>query len=611
VSLDEYKRKRRFEETPEPPPKLEKKSRHRFVVQKHRATRLHYDFRLEMEGVLKSWAVPKGPSLDPADKRLAMQVEDHPVSYFDFEGTIPEGNYGAGTVMVWDVGTWEPLSPEPVKGKFVPGTDAEASAMLKKGDLKIRLHGKKLNGDFALIHMRSRRPGTKGTEWLLIKKQDDAVVKGYDVDQYDESAITGRSMADIAGDAGSKQWISSRPASRGAVKAPWLADAIAKFDKAKKTTTVDAESTGKSKAKKKEENKTLANSENGQQQTSRKSSSASSVVKNLSGAVKRTMPIAIHPMLATSIDDPFDDPQWLFEIKWDGYRAIVFIANDSVRLVSRNQNDLTAQFPELYDLAELVQAETAILDGEIAILDDHGRSSFSLMQQRTGIRSGGRRTGSRQDIPVLYYVFDLLYLDGYDLRRVSLEERKNLLTQIVHADGALRYSDHFPNGKALFDAAKEKGLEGILAKKRTSIYEERRTREWLKIKITQTVDCVVGGYTDPEGTRAYFGSIVLGLYNQKRELIHVGQAGTGFDQAMLKQVWQTLEKLETRRSPFPLGVEALRTVHWVKPELVAEIKFTEWTHETEEGGMKLRAPVFLRLREDKDPKECVLQQLNQ
>ena len=231
MTLAEYKRKRRFEETPEPPPKLEKKkkkSQRRFVVQKHRATRLHYDFRLEMEGVLKSWAVPKGPSLDPADKRLAMQVEDHPVSYFDFEGTIPEGNYGAGTVMVWDVGTWEPLSPEPVKGKFVPGTDPEAAAMLNQGDLKIRLHGKKLNGDFALIHMRSRRPGTKGTEWLLIKKQDDAVVKGYDIDKYDGSALTGRSMADIAGDRGSAKWTSSRPASRGRVKAPWLADAIAK-----------------------------------------------------------------------------------------------------------------------------------------------------------------------------------------------------------------------------------------------------------------------------------------------------------------------------------------------------------------------------------------------
>ena len=200
MPLEEYQRKRRFEETPEPPPKLEKKSKHRFVVQKHRATRLHYDFRLEMDGVLKSWAVPKGPSLDPADKRLAMQVEDHPVSYFDFEGIIPEGNYGAGTVMVWDVGTWEPLSPQPVNGNYVPGTDAEASEMLKKGDLKIRLHGKRLNGDFALIHMKSRRPGTKGTEWLLIKKQDEEAVPDYNIEEYDTSALSGKTMAQIAGD---------------------------------------------------------------------------------------------------------------------------------------------------------------------------------------------------------------------------------------------------------------------------------------------------------------------------------------------------------------------------------------------------------------------------
>ena len=612
MSLDEYKRKRRFEATPEPPPKLEKKSQHRFVVQKHRATRLHYDFRLEMEGVLKSWAVPKGPSLDPADKRLAMQVEDHPVSYFDFEGTIPEGNYGAGTVMVWDVGTWEPLSPEPVKGKFVPGTDAEASAMLKKGDFKIRLHGKKLNGDFALIHMRSRRPGTKGTEWLLIKKQDDAVVKGYDIDQYDESALTGRTMADIAGDQGAAQWTSSRPASRGAVKAPWLADAIAKFDK-KSKKNVSTEHTEKHKAKKNGQDKSVAGSAgpaSGTSARTTKSSSASSVssvVKDLEGAAKRPMPTAIHPMLATSVDDPFDDPEWLFEIKWDGYRAIAFIAQGKVRLVSRNQNDLTAQFSELQNIPDFVRAETAILDGEIAALDEQGRSSFSLIQQRTGIRQGGRRGLSRGDIPVLYYVFDLLYLDGYDLRRVSLEERKNLLARIANLTGSVRYSDHFSQGKALFDAARQKGLEGILAKRRSSVYEERRTREWLKIKITQALDCVVGGYTDPDGSRSYFGSIVLGLYDKKGELIHVGQAGTGFDQAMLKQVWQALKKLETKRSPFPRGVEALRTVHWVKPELVAEIKFSEWTHESAEGGMKLRAPVFLRLREDKDPKECLLQ----
>src|SRR6202166_461559 len=234
MALEEYKRKRRFEETPEPPPKLASKAGNRFVVQKHDATRLHYDFRLEMEGVLKSWAVPKGPSLDPADKRLAMQVEDHPVSYFDFEGTIPEGNYGAGTVMVWDVGTWEPLSPKPVNGKYVAGTEAEAIEMLKKGDLKFRLHGKKLKGDFALIHIRARRPGSKGTEWLLIKKQDESVVGGYDIEKYDRSVISKRTMAEIAGDAGSAEWTSSPPVSRGKVKAPWLAETLAKLDKKNK-----------------------------------------------------------------------------------------------------------------------------------------------------------------------------------------------------------------------------------------------------------------------------------------------------------------------------------------------------------------------------------------
>ncbi len=320
------------------------------------------------------------------------------------------------------------------------------------------------------------------------------------------------------------------------------------------------------------------------------------------------MPIAIHPMLATSVEKPFDDPEWLFEIKWDGYRAIAFITKGKVRLVSRNQNDLTAQYPELQNLAASIKAETAILDGEIAALDEDGRSSFSLMQQRTGIRERGRRTASRPDIPVLYFVFDLLYLDGYDLRRLPLERRKTILAEITDVSGNVRYSDHFPQGKALFDVAKRKGLEGILAKRRDSFYEERRTQAWLKIKITQTLDCVVGGYTDPEGSRAYFGSVVLGLYDKNGELIHVGQAGTGFDQAMLKQIWQQLKTRQTTRSPFPHGVEALREVHWVKPELVAEIKFSEWTHASAEGGMKLRAPVFLALRKDKDPKECVFQQ---
>jgi len=232
MALEEYKRKRRFEETPEPPPSLPKKAGNRFVVQKHDATRLHYDFRLEMEGVLKSWAVPKGPSLDPADKRLAMHVEDHPVSYFDFEGNIPENNYGAGTVIVWDVGTWQPLSPVAVDGKYKPGTEAEAAAMLAKGDLKFRLNGKRLKGDFALIKMKGRRPGSKGNEWLMIKKHDDQVVEGYDIEEFDQSVVSGRNLDEVAGDAGSREW-KSRPTGRGKLKAAWLADAVARLDQKK------------------------------------------------------------------------------------------------------------------------------------------------------------------------------------------------------------------------------------------------------------------------------------------------------------------------------------------------------------------------------------------
>jgi bifunctional non-homologous end joining protein LigD len=605
VSLEEYKRKRRFEETPEPPPELAKKSGHRYVVQKHAATRLHYDFRLEMEGVLKSWAVPKGPSLDPADKRLAMQVEDHPVSYFDFEGTIPEGNYGGGTVMVWDVGTWEPLSPVPVKGQFVPGTDAEAVDMLKKGDFKIRLHGKRIKGDFALIHIKGRRPGSKGTEWLLIKKHDDEEVDGYDIDKYDTSVLSKRTMKQIAGDTGSAEWTSSPPAARGKVKAPWLAETLAKLDKkkTKASTTEDAEGhRGKKKLKKLA---TADNAETAEKRLGKKGSSAvfaSSAVKNLSGAVARKMPATVHPMLATSDEKAFDNPDWLFEIKWDGYRAIAFIEDGKVRLVSRNQNDLTAQFSELQDLPKFLKAKTAILDGEIVALDESGRSSFSLIQQRTGIRKGGRRVAGRPDLPTLYYAFDLIYLDGYDLHRVTLEERKRALAGIISSSGTLRYSDHFDNGLDLFAAAKQQGLEGILAKVRSSLYEERRSREWLKIKITRTVDCVIGGYTDPEGAREYFGSLVLGLYDKKGRLIHVGQAGTGFDQKTLKEIWQMLSKLETKRSPFYGDVDA-KNVHWIRPERVAEIKFSEWTHETAEGGQKLRAPVFMGLREDRDPAE--------
>ncbi len=614
MALEEYKRKRRFEETPEPPPKVAAKAGNRFVVQMHDATRLHYDFRLEMEGVLKSWAVPKGPSLDPADKRLAVQVEDHPVSYFDFEGNIPENNYGAGTVIVWDVGTWQPLSPVAVNGKYSPGTEAEAAAMLAKGDLKFRLNGKRLKGDFALIKMRGRRPGSKGNEWLLIKKHDDHVVEGYDIAAIDTSVLSGRTLEEIAGDTGSAQW-KSRPTGRGKLKAAWLADAVARVEKKKKRTTEDTEDTedtGKNRERKNISAKrsSQATTAPPEPKTTKSSVSSGSSAVLASTPTKRPMPAKIHPMLAESIEKPFDGPEWLFELKWDGYRAIAFLDGGKVRLVSRNQNDLTPRYPELKDMGKFIQAKTAILDGEVVALDEEGKASFSLMQQRTGFRPGGKRAAGNADVPVLYYAFDLLYLDGYDWRRVPLEERKHKLASLLVAGDAVRFSDHYEErGKALFDLAQKTGLEGIVAKKRASFYEERRSREWLKIKIRHRIECVIGGYTEPEGTRAHFGSLVLGLYNKKGQLIHVGQAGSGFDQKSLSEISKVLEKIETKKNPFFGEVEALRKVSWVKPELVAEIEYAEWTGGTNEGsGPKLRAPVFLGLRDDKDPKECLLEE---
>ncbi|MGB8947587.1 MAG: non-homologous end-joining DNA ligase, partial [Candidatus Sulfotelmatobacter sp.] len=448
------------------------------------------------------------------------------------------------------------------------------------------------------------------------KKHDQYVVEGYDIDAYDESVLTGRSMAQIAGDAGSAEW-KSRPAGGGKLKAAWLADAVAKLDKKKAATSgqkkkqkslntaEDAESAEKSRKDK------HPTEDAGSTETPKNGAalSASSAVKSLDGAFKRPMPTTIHPMLATPVDEPFDGAEWLFEIKWDGYRAIAFIDDGKLRLVSRNQNELTERFPELKDLPKFVRAKSAILDGEVVALDDQGRASFTLMQQRTGFRPGGRRGPAKAEVPVLYYAFDLLYLDGYDLRKVALEDRKKKLASVLITGDAVRYSDHYERqGKALFEMARAKGLEGILAKKRDSIYQERRTTEWLKIKITHRLECVIGGYTEPEGSRAHFGSIVLGLYDKQGRLIHIGQAGSGFDQESLDEVWKLLKKRETKKNPFHGEVEALRKVYWVKPELVAEIEFAEWTGGASAGsGPKLRAPVFLGLRDDKDPKDCLLE----
>jgi bifunctional non-homologous end joining protein LigD len=313
------------------------------------------------------------------------------------------------------------------------------------------------------------------------------------------------------------------------------------------------------------------------------------------------MPSAVQPMLATLVDKPFSDKDWLFEIKWDGFRAIAYVRGGSVPLVSRNQNNLSAEFPELKDLGSYVKAREAVLDGEIVALDANGLPSFSLMQQRTGFRGAANRR-----LPIVFYAFDLLYLDGYSLMRVDLIERKRLLSEILASSDIVRLSDHVEaEGLKLFEVAGERGLEGIVAKRAKSCYIPKRTREWLKMKITKRQECVIGGYTDPRGSRENFGSIVLGLYDDKGRLIPVGQAGSGFNDETHVDMWARLRKLQTDKSPFAMKPDSSRRVHFVKPELVAEIKFSEWTHTTEAGGRKMRAPIYQGLRFDKAPQECV------
>ncbi len=579
MPLEEYRRKRRFEQTPEPPPKVAKTKGRRFVVQKHQASHLHYDFRLEMEGVLKSWAVPKGPSLNPADKRLAMMTEDHPVDYLLFEGVIPPGNYGAGTVMVWDTGTWEPLG--------------DPSEMLKKGDLKFRLHGKKLKGEFVLARMRSRRPGSKGNEWLLIKKRDQYAVDSFDPEELNDSVLSGRSLEQIAEDEGSAVWQSNRAAASSARNA-WLADTLAKIGrKTKSSSARHAESAGKIGTTRKAgarrkviSSKTAAPAVAAK--TNRSASSAVSAVNQsrpgppaidlakIPGARKAPMPRLIHPMLATLVDKPFTGEEWLFEVKWDGYRALAFIEDGDFRLVSRNQHDLTSHYPDLADVPQHIRSKQVIVDGEIVAMDEQGRPSFSLLQKRAGT-AAAKRTKPRTEIPVVYCVFDLPYLDGYNLMRAELQKRKELLAGIVENSANLRYSEHFDDGLKLYEAASQQGLEGIMGKRRASFYEQKRSRDWLKVKVTKRIECVIGGYTDPRGTREYFGSIVLGLYDDQGRLIHVGNAGTGFTQETQADLWRRFQKLKTDRNPFYGKVESSRPVHWLKPELVAEIKFIEWT----------------------------------
>jgi len=521
AKLGEYARKRSFDKTPEPGPIAVQDSSpagNFFCVQRHDATRLHYDFRLEMDGVLKSWAVPKGPSLEPLSKHLAMHVEDHPLDYGNFEGNIPKGEYGGGSVMLWDRGTWELLGADP------------ADKQMARGDLKFRLHGEKLKGEFAIVLMRGRG---KGNEWLLIKKKDDASVPGWNVEDHAVSVLTGRTQQEIADDLPPK-------------KAP---------------------SKGVNPAK-------------------------------LPGARKAPMPASVIPMMASLADRPPGGDKWLYEIKWDGVRALCFIEEGRLRIFSRTGNRAEQQYPELTVLPHYIDAKSAILDGEIAVLDSQGRSGFSLIQPRIHVTDPNTIAHLARKTPATLFLFDLIYLNGYDLRAVPLIERKRTLEAILKPTDRVRFSQHFAaNGEEMLAAAREAGLEGIVAKLAGSRYEEKRSPNWVKVKATNQQEFVICGFT--HGERSYFSSLVLGVH-EKGKLIHAGQVGTGFNDKTLRDVYERLQPLITNKSPFAKVPKMLRSATWVKPELVCEVKYLEFTPDGQ-----LRAPVFLGLRFDKEPAKTV------
>ncbi|MFQ5694873.1 MAG: non-homologous end-joining DNA ligase, partial [Terriglobia bacterium] len=442
--LKDYRGKRDFARTPEPRGRRARAG-NLFVVQKHAARRLHYDLRLEMGGVLKSWAVPKGPSLNPRDKRLAVMTEDHPLDYGDFEGVIPERQYGAGTVMVWDTGT------------FTPEGGLSAGKQLAKGELKFTLAGRKLRGGFVLVKLKRSE---KGNEWLLIKHRDAFADPQWAIDEHDGSALTGRLLSEIA---------EGLPPAKAAHHA---------------------------------------------------------LAAELEGARKASWPSNLQPMLATLGERPFSDPEWLFEIKWDGVRALAWVERGKVRLRSRTGRDITEQYPELSALPVHLLAERAIVDGEIVVLNQDGRSDFERLQSRMHVRRPPARL--QQQAPVTLYLFDLLYCDGYDLRQAPLAERKRLLRQLLDARDPVRYSDHqAEQGRELFKLARAHGLEGIVAKHARSPYLSRRRPYWVKFKLRREVDAVVGGWTAPRGAREHFGALLVGLYEGKK-LRFIGGVGSGF-----------------------------------------------------------------------------------
>lgn len=540
MSLSQYNQKRDFKKTEEPEGKEESsKGSLRFVVQKHDASHVHYDFRLEMEGALKSWAIPKGPSLNPADKRLAMMVEDHPFAYRNFEGVIPAGEYGGGTVIVWDEGYYEPIG---IEGRSRAEQEKGLLHQLHSGKVNFILHGKKLQGEFTLFKMRGR--GERS--WLLVKNKDHWSTSD-DVTKNEASVKSGKTLVEVAHHNGTEV---NHPEAHGPVKKP-----------VSKSTVQKSVAPIKNALKKVPANVLSADGKSGM-----------------------TMPEKVVPMMATLVNEPFDDKDWLFEIKWDGYRALAYCEGNAVELVSRNLKPFTEKYtPVAKALTEL--SLNAVLDGEIVAVNDKGLANFQALQ-------------NWQNTPVhlQYFIFDILWLNGNDVTKLPLIKRKALLQKLLPANNeTIKYSDHIiGKGNQFFKQALKEGLEGIIAKKAAGIYEpDTRTDEWVKIKVARRQEVVIAGYTQPRKTRKFFGSLLLGVYDGD-DLVYIGHTGSGFTTKSLGEIHNKLQAVVTHKSPFVKTPKTNMPATWVKPKLVCEIKFTEWT-----SDRMARHPIFMGLRADK------------
>lgn len=549
--IQTYNRKRDFRKTAEPRGRRAAPSKGlpKFVIQKHDASHLHYDFRLEIGGVLASWAVPKGPSLDPKQKRLAVRTEDHPMDYGSFEGSIPEGEYGGGTVMLWDQGSYRPIG--------------NAKEGLRKGDLKFELRGRRLKGSFVLARMR-RRGNEKAENWLLVKHRDEAARPGSGdaiVQEHTDSVESDRSMAEIA--EGEAVWHSNRRAAKkakGKTKANGrLKEEAAVARPKKKIARVD--------------------------------------LAKLKGARKGRLPAKLSPQLATLVEAAPAGKGWLSEIKFDGYRMVTRIDRGKVQIFSRNGNPWTKKLPTLAKSLARLKVEQAWLDGEIVVLDDDGRSNFSKLKDALG---------GADPRNVFYFLFDIMYLDGYHTTGCRQDDRKALLESVL-ARGSLppflRYSDHMQEApEAIQQRACQMNLEGIIIKQAEAPYRQDRTRSWLKLKCIQREEFIVIGYTDPAGTRAGLGALHLGYYDKDGDLHYAGGVGTGFKTAQLIAIEKQLSKHE-RKIPLSVwihGEKPPKRMHWVRPTMVVETSYMDWT----DGGA-VRHAVFLGIRDDKEPLDVV------